>query len=534
MADFLFTRDMAARTVEINTENSNMARSLSASVNRTFSQADGILLFMKTAIEANGAVDPAHLKLLRALRTQGIFNQIAVADAHGDLLFSAAPLARPLNIADREHFQVHTKSDTGQVFVSSPRVTQVTSISAIFLSRRLNDANGNFAGVVTIGLDRKYFTEEFRQMDVGFDNSIVLLRTDGSFLVRVPDVQSEAHMAIFKEHPVVSYIQQGMSSGIYESPGTENRPRIGAYQTLSDYPAFVLVSLPKEIAFRDVVARRNVYRYWAGLFSILLLSAFLAVSVLQRKQYKTDLALSHEHEKAREYLSQMEKQKVEVEMARLDRLGLIGEMAASIGHEVRNPLTTVRGYLQLFQVKKEYSQHLEQINLMIAELDRANSIISEFLSLAKNKRIDFIPVTLNEIIAKLVPLMQAEAIREGKEILLELNDSPPVLVDENEIRQLILNLTRNSLDAMKTGGTITISIAVERDAVLLAVKDTGEGIPPEIMEKLGTPFLTTKENGTGLGLTVCYKIAERHNASMEVETSPNGTTFLIRFKINTP
>jgi len=201
-----------------------------------------------------------------------------------------------------------------------------------------------------------------------------------------------------------------------------------------------------------------------------------------RRQHQTDLALSHEQQKAVQYLSLMEKQKVEVELARLDRLNVIGELAASIGHEVRNPLTTVRGYLQLFQRKNEYSRHNSQFTLMIEELDRANAIITEFLSLAKNKRLDFSPVTLNAIITNLAPLLQADAIREGKEILLDLDESPPILVDANEIRQLVLNMARNALDAMKPGGTVTIAVAVDGDGVILAIKDTGEGIPPAIIK----------------------------------------------------
>lgn len=236
-----------------------------------------------------------------------------------------------------------------------------------------------------------------------------------------------------------------------------------------------------------------------------------------------------EEERARSYLSRIEKQQMAIEMARLDRLNLVGEMAASIGHEVRNPLTTVRGFLQYFQGKVEYAAHRSQFALMIEELDRANSIITEYLSLAKNKRIDLDFVDLNNVILSLHPLMQASALQEGKQVQLDLDYPATIRGDRNEIRQCLLNLTRNGMEAAGKGGTVVIATRVTEDKVLLSIKDTGHGIPPEIIEKLGTPFLTTKENGVGLGLAVCYRIIDRHGATVEVTTNEAGTTFVIAF-----
>lgn len=222
---------------------------------------------------------------------------------------------------------------------------------------------------------------------------------------------------------------------------------------------------------------------------------------------------------------------LEKEISRLDRLNLVGEIAASIGHEIRNPLTTVRGFLQLFQRRNKYLLDKENIDLMIAELDRANSIITEFLSLAKDRKISLKFHCLNKIIAELYQLIYATSVSEGIEIFLEQKSIPDVFVDDNEIRQLILNLTQNAREAMIEGGKIIISTCLINENVVLAIKDTGKGIPPEILEKLGTPFLTTKENGTGLGLAVCYRIAERNNAKIEVETDATGTTFSVKFNI---
>lgn len=217
-------------------------------------------------------------------------------------------------------------------------------------------------------------------------------------------------------------------------------------------------------------------------------------------------------------------------MARLDRLNIIGEMAASIGHEVRNPMTTVRGFLQYMGSKPNFSEYKSQLDLMISEIDRANSIITEFLSLAKNKAMHFKDSDLNAMICEVIPLLDADALRYNCHIKLDLNEIPPVCVDHNSMRQLILNLVRNGIEAMPDGGEITISTAYKHGKVLLSVADQGVGISSEDKEKLGTPFFTTKENGVGLGLAVCYRIVQRHNATITVESEPGkGTSFLIKF-----
>ena len=230
-----------------------------------------------------------------------------------------------------------------------------------------------------------------------------------------------------------------------------------------------------------------------------------------------------------------EQKRMEKEIARLDRLNLLGEMAAGIGHEVRNPMTTVRGFLQMLGGKEDCAKYKQYFDLMIEELDRANSIITEFLSLARNKVIEQKECNLNSIINVLFPLIQADAMRSDKYLKVELEEIPNLILDEKEIRQLILNLARNGLEAMAPDFTLTVRTFTEGEGVVMAVEDQGNGINPGVHEKIGTPFFTTKENGTGLGLAVCYSIARRNNASIDFETSSSGTTFFVRFKpVNQP
>jgi signal transduction histidine kinase len=215
---------------------------------------------------------------------------------------------------------------------------------------------------------------------------------------------------------------------------------------------------------------------------------------------------------------------LEKEMSRLDRLNLIGEMAAGIAHEIRNPMTTVQGFLQLSRNNSD-NLSTEIIDLMLDELKRANSIITEFLNLAKNKVSVKKKQNLNSILEALSPLIQAEAFRSSKHVKLDLNQCPDIFIDQKEIRQLILNIALNGLDAMSSNGKLTIRTYTE-------IKDKGQGISPDVLQKFATPFFTTKETGTGLGLAICYSVAKRHHAEIDITTGDEGTIFSIRFQLN--
>ncbi len=218
------------------------------------------------------------------------------------------------------------------------------------------------------------------------------------------------------------------------------------------------------------------------------------------------------------------------ELGNMERLSLVGQMAASITHEIRNPMAVVRGFLQLMHEKSPSSlDHYYRI--VMEELDRANGIINDFLSLAQNRVADKADCHLHKIIYDLSPLLWADANLRGQSIELELDENVPELrLNSKEIKQLILNLARNGMEAMHVKGQLTIQTKVDVNGVELIVSDTGAGISKSKLDELFVPFFTTKDQGTGLGLVLCLSIVEHHKGKITVHSEEGvGTSFVVKF-----
>ncbi|SFT04153.1 nitrogen regulation protein NR(II) [Paenibacillus sp. BC26] len=217
------------------------------------------------------------------------------------------------------------------------------------------------------------------------------------------------------------------------------------------------------------------------------------------------------------------------EIGRMERLSLVGQMAASITHEIRNPMAVIRGFVQLMRERSPEHQQ-EYFRIVMDELDRANSIINDFLSLAQNRIIEKESCSLHDILNEIMPLLWADANLRGQSIELRLAERiPALMLNEKEMKQLILNLARNGMEAMDQHGVLTIQTESHTDYVELRVNDNGSGIPKEKLERLFEPFFTTKSRGTGLGLPLCLSIIERHGGGIQVDSEEGiGTTFIVK------
>lgn len=216
--------------------------------------------------------------------------------------------------------------------------------------------------------------------------------------------------------------------------------------------------------------------------------------------------------------------KMEELLRRSEKLTTVGQLAAGVAHEIRNPLTTLRGFLQLQQESKKLA--LSHVALMLSELDRINLIVGEFLILAKPQATRFVTKDLRDVLQDVIALMNSEALLHNIEFRVSLTEEGCLIsCEENQLKQVFINLIKNAIEAMPSGGRIHIHITHKREHITIAITDEGMGIPEEMISKIGDPFFTGKETGTGLGIMVTQRIINSHRGTMEIKSQVNvGTT----------
>lgn len=218
-------------------------------------------------------------------------------------------------------------------------------------------------------------------------------------------------------------------------------------------------------------------------------------------------------------------------MSRADKLATIGELAAAAAHEIRNPLTAIKSSLQYLKTKSKIEKDKQLLESALKETARIDEILSGLLSFSRPTEIKKEKINLLEILEENLQLISFQMKKQDVIISQDFPASPVFLIgDKAQLKQLFLNLFLNSLQAMKKGGELRIDVLPSGDEkVLVAITDTGEGIPAENLDKIFDPFFTTKKGGTGLGLSICYGIVKSHGGEIEVKsTLGQGTTAFVR------
>ncbi|UOF91318.1 ATP-binding protein [Fodinisporobacter ferrooxydans] len=221
-----------------------------------------------------------------------------------------------------------------------------------------------------------------------------------------------------------------------------------------------------------------------------------------------------------------ERKMTEEYLRRSDKIAAVGQMASGIAHEIRNPLAAIKWTIKLMQA--ETGQQCQSFDMILSEINRIDSIVTELLSVAKpQKTVMFSIMNIQAILETTVLLMNIQAVKHRVHINLSISeDLPNLYCDENQLKQVFINLIKNAFEAMPNGGELTITAeAAGSDYIRVRLIDQGCGIPAEQIAKLGEPFYTTKEKGTGLGLMICQKIIQDHQGTMQFKSElGKGTT----------
>ncbi|WP_231584213.1 sensor histidine kinase [Domibacillus indicus] len=235
------------------------------------------------------------------------------------------------------------------------------------------------------------------------------------------------------------------------------------------------------------------------------------------------------------YLRMKRQQEYYEQIQQSERIKTAGQLAAAVAHEIRNPLTVVKGFLQLYEQDSSYDRKAkEHFALMIDELDTAEKVISQFLSIsAPNKEISLEKVNVKEILYSVVSLLNSYGLVHDNRIELELGEEECcIAADQTEVKQLCINLIKNAIEASKEGLPVLVKVKRMKSEVEIKIIDHGTGMSKTEIQLLGTPFYSLKSKGTGLGLMICFNIVKKYKGTIHFESvKEKGTTVVIHFPL---
>lgn len=337
-------------------------------------------------------------------------------------------------------------------------------------------------------------------------------------------VRMEGHRA-FVVHRTLLRLRSG---GVYEKPlplpdpaygpypgqPYAGRPPVQALQIFVGQDAFPIQSMHEQNMRSAFFSGALVLL--TGLLALLALHYFERWGESRRRMFMAErLAQSMVDEVKR----------LEKEVSRREKLAAVGDLAAGVAHELRNPLSSIKGYATYFGSRfPEGSEDRESARIMVQEVDRLNRVITDLIDVSRPSDIHPVPTDMGRLVESTLVLLAPDAFQRGVTLRWE-GDSVEVWIDPDRFRQALLNVCLNAVEAMADGGELILRLGHSGDRVTLDVVDNGPGIPAELLSRIFDPYFTTKSQGTGLGMVVVLKIVEAHGGTVQVSSEPGrGTT----------
>lgn len=265
---------------------------------------------------------------------------------------------------------------------------------------------------------------------------------------------------------------------------------------------------------------------------------FLKLSIdraIEKIRLKREIQSYYEQLETKVIERTRELREMQAQLIQTEKLAAIGELAAVVAHEIKNPLVAIGGFARLLRKRISDPHKVRELTAIIVdEVGRLERILKNLLHFTKESEPSLIPENLNSIIEKTMKVFHHELDKTNIRLKLDLaGNLPVVMVDNDQFRQVLVNMTRNAIHAMPEGGELSMRTSWESGQIRLDITDTGMGIPEEDVEKIFEPFYTKKSGGTGLGLPISAKMVEDHGGLVRVSSSPGkGTTFSILLPIH--
>jgi signal transduction histidine kinase/CheY-like chemotaxis protein len=490
-------------------------------------QADDLLL-ADTARWYRGEsqkIRPEDLNAALAARTSAVqqVREVIIMDAQGNQLYRSRGFSTPNhNASDRSYFIAQRDHPGMGMFISEPLITRSEGRTAVILSRRLDDDQGHFAGVVIANVDLEELNQFYRTVDVGAASAVSLLRDDGTLLVRNP----RAPEAVGRRFPALSVAPVEPLSTV-RNP-IDGRADYIAVAPVRNTPLRLSVTRDAKVAlqpWRDETIRVAIRTIIITLLSALTLGVMMRLIRLEKQ-------------------AQIDKEQLESQLKQSQKMEAIGTLAGGIAHDFNNVLGAILGYGELaLQQSAEDPKLRRYLDNVMHAAERAKLLVERILGFSRSGLGDSVLVNVQAVVKETVELLEA-SLPVGIRIESTLTaGTAAVLGDPTYLHQVTMNLCTNAVQAMHDGGVIEVALQrahlselkrlargslAPGDYVRLTVADAGGGIPPAILERIFDPFFTTKQvgDGTGLGLSVVHGIVSDLGGAIDVTSSVNrGTRF---------
>lgn len=493
-------------------------------------------------INPDSSKEEKSVELKKFIDAKGNYYGVLHLDMEGNVIADTSNKMIGDNLAKRIWFK---EAKEGHEFLSDVYKTQAYSEPIIALSAPVYDSTGKMTGVVSpaFRLEGLWEMMEKKANEISdkYPVDFFMINQDGTMISKKKPhgvIQDSAleEMGLTKEQ----LMEASLSDELYSAENGEKIHSIQPVHTIAqtENKWFVVVGADKKQVFQPL---NDLLSRYLTIYSIVFVSIILAVYLLTKTLVRPvqdlveatedfiegkEFVVSHkrsfeEMEKLNlAFLRMMETiEDREKEIVRTEKLKYVGQLAAGVAHEIRNPLTTIKGFFQLLKSQDHDKTLIEKYSdVMLHEVDRVNVFVTQLLDLAKPHQLEWEKIDLKDFLDEIIDTYTSSIPSSPVKLINGVTQSVFVYSDKNRLRQVLLNVLNNSSEAIEAKGQIELLLTAVSQYVKLMIRDDGKGISPENFKKIGMPFYTTKPDGNGLGVATCIQIMEELKGRFQIES----------------